>query len=86
MLLGGQQRLAKIVQRTEQLAADLNAQQLRSIAAGKVMAALDDRIIAALNVKIDKQSAALDKSAELLAVRMRVAEGALQPPRFLQNE
>ena len=49
------------------------------------MAALDDRVIAALNVKIDKQSAALDKSAELLAVLMRVAEEALQAPRFLQN-
>ena len=45
MLLGGQQRLDKIVQRIEQLAADLNAQQLRLIAAGRVMAALDDRIM-----------------------------------------
>ena len=43
------------------------------------MAALDDRIHAALNDKIDKQSAALDKLAELLAEHMRVAEEALQP-------
>ena len=79
MLLGGQQRLEKIVQRREQLVADLNAQQPRSIAAGRIMAALDGRIIAALNVKIDKQSAALGILAELLAERRRVAEEALQP-------
>ena len=79
MPFGGQQRLDTIVQRSEQLAADLNAKQLRLTAAGRVMAALDDRIFAALNVKFDKQSAALDKSAELLAVLMRVAEEALQP-------
>ena len=88
MLLGGQQRLEKVVQRSEQLAADLNAQQLRSIAAGRVMAALDDRIHAALNDKIDKQSAALDKLAELLAEHMRVAEEEPQPfasPK-IQNE
>ena len=79
MPFGGQQRLDKIVQRSEQLAADLNAQQLRLTAAGRVMAALDGRIHAEYAVKIDKQSAALDKSAELLAVLMRVAEEALQP-------
>ena len=39
MPFGGQQQLDKIVQRSEQLATDLNAQQLRSIAAGRVMAA-----------------------------------------------
>ena len=79
MSFGGQQRLDKIGQRSKQLAADLNAHQLKSIAAGRVMAALGDRIIAALNVKFDKQSAALDKSVELLAVLTRVAEEALQP-------
>ena len=78
MPLGGQQRLDKIGQRMEQLAAALDAQQLRSIAAGRAMAALDDRI-AALEAKLDKQSAALDKIAELLAVHTRVAEEALQP-------
>ena len=78
MLLGGQQRLDKIVQRIEQLAAALDAQRLRSIAAGRAMAALDD-MIAALDAKLDKQSAALDKTAELLAVHTRVAEEALQP-------
>ena len=56
MLLGGRQRLEKIVQRSEQLAAGLNAQQLRSIAAGRVMAALDDRMIAALKGATTKTS------------------------------
>ena len=79
VLLGGQQRLDKIVQRTEQLVADLNAQQLRSFAACRVVLALDDRIHAAQRVEIDKQSAALDKSAERLDALMRVAEEALQP-------
>ena len=78
MLLGGQQRLETIGQRIEQLAADLNAQQLRLIAAGRVMAALNGRIHAEY-AKIDKQSAALGKLAELLAEQMRVAEEALQP-------
>ena len=50
----------------------LNAQQLRLIAAGRVMAALDDRTHAEYVVKIDKQSAALGKLAELLAEHMRV--------------
>ena len=54
MLLGGQQqRLEKIGQRIDQLAADINAQQLRLIAAGRAMAALNDRIHAEY-VKIDK--------------------------------
>ena len=43
------------------------------------MESLDDMIIAALNAKFDKQSAALDKSVELLAVLTRVAEETLQP-------
>ena len=79
MLLGGQQRLDKIGQRLEQLTADLNAQQLRLITAGRVMAALDDRMYAEYVNKIDNQSAALDKLAELLAEQMHVAEEALQP-------
>ena len=80
MLLGGQQRLEKIVRRFEQqLAAGLNAQQLRLITAGRVMAALDGRIHSEYVSKIDKQSAALGKLAELLAEHMRVAEEALQP-------
>ena len=78
MLLGGQQRLDKIVQRMEQLVAALNAQQLRLIEADRGTAALDD-MIAALDAKLDKQSAALDKIAELLAVHTRVTEEALQP-------
>ena len=78
MLLGGQQRLETIGQRIEQLAADLNAQQLRLIAAGRVMAALNDGAHAGY-VKIDKQSAALDKLAELLAEHRRLAEEVLQP-------
>ena len=42
MLLGGQQRLEKIVRRFEQqLAAGLNAQQLKLIVAGRVMASLN---------------------------------------------
>ena len=43
------------------------------------MAALDDMIHAEYVVKLNKQSAALDKSPELLAELMRVAEEALQP-------
>ena len=78
MLLGGQQRLEKIGQRIEQLAADFNAQQPTLIAAGKVMAELNGRMHVEY-VKIDKQSAALDKHAELLAEQMRVPEEALQP-------
>ena len=78
MPLGGQQRLDKIGQRMEQLTAALDAQRLRSIADARAMAALGDRI-AALEAKLDKQSAALDKIAELLAVHTRVAEEALQP-------
>jgi hypothetical protein len=78
MLLGGQQRLEKIGQRIDQLAADINAQQLRLIAAGRAVVALNDRIHAE-NAKIDKQRAALDKHVELLAVHTRVAEEALQP-------
>jgi len=79
VLLGGYRRLEKIGQRIEQLAADLNAQQLRLIAAGRAMAALNDSRIHAEYVKIDKQFAALDKHVELLAEHMRVAEEALQP-------
>ena len=75
MPLGGQQRLDKIGQRMKQLTAALDAQRLRSIAA---MAALDD-MTAALDAKLDKKSAALNKIAELLAVHTRVAEEALQP-------
>ena len=75
----GQQRLDQVVQRREQLEADLNAHQLRLTAAGRVMESLDDRIKTALNAKFDKQSAALDKSVALLAVLTRVAEEALQP-------
>ena len=86
MPFGGQQRLDKIGQRSKQLAADLNAHQLRLTAAGRVMESLDDRIIAALNAKFDKQSAALDKSAALLAVLTRVAEEALQPLVFPETE
>ena len=78
MLLGGQQRLEKIGQRIDQLAADINAQQLRLIAAGRAVVALNDRIHAE-NATIDKQCAALDKHVELLAVHTRVAEEALQP-------
>jgi hypothetical protein len=78
MPLGGQQRLDKIGQRMEQLTAALDAQRLRSIADVRAMAALGDRI-AALEAKLDKQSAALDKIAELLAVHTRVAEEAMQP-------
>ena len=78
MLLGGQQRLEKIGQRIDQLAADINAQQLRLIAAGRAVLALNDRINAEY-AKIDKQCAALDKHVELLAVHTRVAEEALQP-------
>ena len=78
MLLGGQQRLEKIGQRIEQLSADLNAQQLKMVAAGRVMTALNVRIHAE-NAKIDKQSAALDKLSELLAEHTRVVEGVLQP-------
>ena len=44
------------------------------------MESLDDRIVAALNAKFDKRSAALDKSVELLAMLTRVAEESLQPP------
>ena len=79
MPLEGQQRLGQVVQRREQLAAELNAHQLRLAAAGRAMESLDDRIVAALNAKFDKRSAALDKSVELLAVLTRVAEEALQP-------
>ena len=79
MLSEGQQRLDQVVQRREQLAAELNAHQLRLAAAGRVMEPLDDRIVAALTAKFDKRSAALDKIAELLAVHTRVAEEALQP-------
>ena len=78
MLLGGQQRLEKIGQRIDQLAADINAQQLRLIAAGKAVLALNDRTNAKY-AKIEKQCAALDKHVELLAVHTRVAEEALQP-------
>ena len=47
----------------------------------KLLESLDDRIVAALNAKFDKRSAALDKSVELLvlAVLARVAEEAPQP-------
>ena len=79
MLPEGQQRLGQVVQRREQLAAELNAHQLRLAAAGRVMESLDDRIVAALNAKFDKRSAALGKSVKLLAALTRVAEEALQP-------
>ena len=75
----GQQRLDQVVQRREQLAAELNAQQLRLAAAGREMESLDDRLAAALNAEFDKRSAALDKSEKLLAALTRVAEEALQP-------
>ena len=78
MLLGGQQRLDKIGQRIVQLVADLNAQHLRLIAARRVLAVLNGRIHAEY-AKIDRQFAALDIHAELLAEQMRVAEEALQP-------
>ena len=79
MLLQGQQRLDQVVQRRVQLAAEVNAQQLRLAEAGRVMESLDDRMAAALNAKFGKRSAALDKSVELLAVLTRVAEETLQP-------
>ena len=74
----GQQRLEQVVQMREQLEAELNAQQLRLAEAGREMESLDS-MAAALNAKLDKQSAALDKIAEPLAVRTRVAEEAMQP-------
>ena len=79
MLSEGQQRLDQVVQRREQLAAELDAQQLRLAAAGKEMESLDGRLAAALNAKFDKRSAALDKSEKLLAALTRLAEEALQP-------
>ena len=80
MLSEGQQRLDQVVQRREQLAAELNAHQLRLAAAGRAMESFDERIAIALNAKFDKRSAALDKSVELLGALTRVAEEALQPP------
>ena len=79
MLFEGQQRLDQVVQRREQLAAELDVQQLRLAAAGREMESLDGRLAAALNAKFDKRSAALDKSEKLLAALTRVAEEALQP-------
>ena len=80
MLSEGQQRLDQVVQRREQLADELNAQQLRLADAGRVMESLDGRMAAALNAKFDKRSAALDKSEELLAAFTSVAEEALYSP------
>ena len=74
----GQQRLEQVVQMREQLEAELNAQQLRLAEAGREMESLGS-MAAALNAKLDKQSAALDKSVELMAALTRVAEEALQP-------
>ena len=88
MLNGGQKRLDKIGQRHAQLAVGVNALQLRIMAAVRVVAEFDDKILAEQDRQIaalGKQSAALDKHAELLAEQTRVAVEALQPHRPLQN-
>jgi transposase len=77
ILSGGLMRVAKIGQKQEQLAAEINALQLRTlVAAVRVVAELDGRMLAEQVRKIaalGKQSAALDKQAELLAEQTRVA-------------
>jgi hypothetical protein len=79
MLSEGQQRLEQVVQMREQLEAEIIAQHLRLAEVGREIVSLNDRMAAALNAKLDMQSAALDKIAERLAVHTRVAEEALQP-------
>ena len=79
MVSEGQQRLEQVVQMREQLEAEIIAQHLRLAEVGREIMSLNDRMAAALNAKLDKRSAALDKIAERLAVHTRVAEEALQP-------